>query len=112
MLKQRTLKSVIRATGVGLHSGEKVELTLRPAQPNTGIVFRRLDLLQPADVRADAYNVGDTRLCSTLEQGGAKVATVEHLMSAFAGLGVDNAYVDLTGLQPLHPWSRQPHLCN
>src|SRR5450830_58408 len=97
MLKQRTLKTAIRATGVGLHSGEKVELTLRPAQPNTGIVFRRLDLSQPADVRADAYKVGDTRLCSTLEDGLAKVTTVEHLMSAFAGLGIDNAYVDITG---------------
>ncbi len=109
MLKQRTLKSVVRATGVGLHSGEKVELTLRPAQPNTGIVFRRLDLPQPADVRADAYKVGDTRLCSTLEDGGVKVATVEHLMSAFAGLGVDNAYVDLTGPEvPIMDGSASP----
>ena len=109
MLKQRTLKSVIRATGVGLHSGEKVEMTLRPAQPNTGIVFRRLDLPQPADVRAGAYNVGDTRLCSTLEEGGVKVATVEHLMSAFAGLGVDNAYVDLTGSEvPIMDGSASP----
>ena len=109
MLKQRTLKSVIRATGVGLHSGEKVELTLRPAQPNTGIVFRRLDLPQPADVRAEAYKVGDTRLCSTLEDGAVKVATVEHLMSAFAGLGVDNAYVDLTGSEvPIMDGSASP----
>jgi UDP-3-O-[3-hydroxymyristoyl] N-acetylglucosamine deacetylase len=109
MLKQRTLKSVIRATGVGLHSGEKVELTLRPAQPNTGIVFRRLDLAQPADVRAGAYRVGDTRLCSTLEEGGVKVATVEHLMSAFAGLGVDNAYVDLDGSEvPIMDGSASP----
>ncbi len=109
MLKQRTLKSVIRATGVGLHSGEKVELTLRPAQPNTGIVFRRLDLPQPADVRADAYKVGDTRLCSTLEDGVVKVTTVEHLMSAFAGLGVDNAYVDLTGSEvPILDGSASP----
>lgn len=109
MLKQRTLKSLVRATGIGLHSGDKVELTLRPAQPNTGIVFRRLDLEQPAEVRADAYRVGDTRLCSTLEQGSVKVATVEHLMSAFAGLGVDNAYVDLTGAEvPIMDGSASP----
>lgn len=109
MLKQRTLKSLVRATGVGLHSGDKVELTLRPAQPNTGIVFRRLDLEQPAEVRADAHRVGDTRLCSTLEQGHVKVATVEHLMSAFAGLGVDNAYVDLTGAEvPIMDGSASP----
>jgi UDP-3-O-[3-hydroxymyristoyl] N-acetylglucosamine deacetylase len=109
MLKQRTLRTAIRATGVGLHSGEKVELTLRPAQPNTGIVFRRLDLAQPADIRADAYKVGDTRLCSTLEEGKVRVATVEHLMSAFAGLGVDNAYVDLTGAEvPIMDGSASP----
>jgi UDP-3-O-[3-hydroxymyristoyl] N-acetylglucosamine deacetylase len=97
MLKQRTLKSLIRATGVGLHTGEKVTLTLRPAQPGTGIVFRRIDTPQPVDIRADALLVTDTRLCSALESQGVKVATVEHLMSAFAGLGIDNAYVDLTG---------------
>ena len=97
MLKQRTLKSVIRATGVGLHTGEKVVMSLRPAQPNAGIVFRRVDTPQPVEIRADAFKVGDTRLCSTLEEGGVKVATVEHLMSAFAGLGIDNAYVDLSG---------------
>ena len=109
MLKQRTLKTTIRATGVGLHSGEKVELTLRPAQPNTGIVFRRLDLPQPADICASAYKVGDTRLCSTLEDGKVKVATVEHLMSAFAGLGVDNAYVDLSGAEvPIMDGSASP----
>src|SRR5471030_3188083 len=109
MLKQRTLKTSVRATGVGLHSGEKVEMTLRPAQPNTGIVFRRLDLPQPADVRADAYKVGDTRLCSSLEDGNTKVATVEHLMSALAGLGVDNAYVDLTGPEvPIMDGSASP----
>ena len=109
MLRQRTLKTAVRATGVGLHSGEKVEMTLRPAQPNTGIVFRRLDLAQPADVRADAYKVGDTRLCSTLEDGDAKVATVEHLMSALAGLGVDNAFVDLTGPEvPIMDGSASP----
>src|SRR3990172_2438845 len=109
MLRQRTLKTAVRATGVGLHSGEKVELTLRPAQPNTGIVFRRLDLPQPADVRAGAHKVGDTRLCSTLQEGSVKVATVEHLMSAFAGLGVDNAYIDLTGAEvPIMDGSASP----
>src|SRR3954470_15104079 len=97
MFKQRTLKSSIRTTGVGLHTGEKVAMTLRPAHPNTGIVFRRIDLARPIDVRAVAGNVSDARLCSTLEQDGARVATVEHLMSAFAGLGIDNAYVDITG---------------
>jgi UDP-3-O-[3-hydroxymyristoyl] N-acetylglucosamine deacetylase len=97
VLKQRTLKSIVRATGVGLHTGEKVAITLRPAQPNTGIVFRRVDLPKPVDIPADARLVGDAVLCSTLVQNDVKVATVEHLMSAFAGLGIDNAYVDLTG---------------
>ncbi|HWS13713.1 MAG TPA: UDP-3-O-acyl-N-acetylglucosamine deacetylase, partial [Rhodocyclaceae bacterium] len=95
MLKQRTLKSLIRATGVGLHSGLKVAMTLRPAAPDTGIVFRRVDLPEPVDLRADAFSVGDTRLASCLERDGVKVGTVEHLMSAFAGLGIDNAYVDV-----------------
>ena len=109
MLRQRTLKSAIRATGVGLHTGEKVAMTLRPAQPDTGIVFRRIDLLQPVDIRADASKVTDTRLCSTLEDHGVKVATVEHLMSAFAGLGVDNAYIDLTGAEvPIMDGSASP----
>ena len=89
MFKQRTLKSVIRATGVGLHTGEKVAMTLRPAAPDTGIVFRRIDLPVPIDILADAFKVTDTRLCSALEANGAKVATVEHLMSAFAGLGIE-----------------------
>jgi UDP-3-O-[3-hydroxymyristoyl] N-acetylglucosamine deacetylase len=97
MFSQRTLKSAIRATGVGLHTGEKVAMTLRPARPDMGIVFRRIDLPVPVDVPADAFKVNDTRLCSALEADGAKIATVEHLMSAFAGLGIDNAYVDLTG---------------
>ena len=97
MLRQRTLKTVIRATGVGLHTGAKVAMTLRPAQPNTGIMFRRIDLATPVDLPATAFRVTDTRLCSTLEESGAKVATVEHLMSAFAGLGIDNAWVDLDG---------------
>jgi len=97
MLRQRTVKSVIKATGVGLHTGAKVTLTLRPAAPETGIVFRRLDTPTPVDIRADALRVTDTRLCSAIEGNGAKVATVEHLMSALAGLGIDNIYIDLTG---------------
>ncbi len=96
MIRQRTLKNVIRATGVGLHTGEKVYLTLRPAAVNTGIVFRRVDLEDPVEINACPDNVGDTRLSTTLEQNGAKVSTVEHLLSAFAGLGIDNAYVDVS----------------
>ena len=95
MLKQRTLKSLIRTTGVGLHTGQKVAMCLRPAQPDTGIVFRRVDLSEPVDIRADALLVSDTRLCSLIEQNGVKVATIEHLMSAFSGLGIDNAYLSL-----------------
>lgn len=97
MLKQRTLKSLIRAKGVGLHTGQKVNLALRPAQPDTGIVFRRIDLAAPVDIPARADRVGETRLSSCLVHQDVKVHTVEHLMSAFAGLGVDNAYVDLDG---------------
>ena len=109
MFKQRTLKSVIRAAGVGLHTGEKVAMTLRPAPPNTGIVFRRIDLPAPIDIAADAFRVSDARLCSTLEANGARVATVEHVMSAFAGLGIDNAYVDLTGPEvPIMDGSASP----
>jgi len=96
VIKQRTLKNVIGATGVGLHTGEKVHLTLRPAQPNTGIVFRRTDLEHPVEIKADPYAVGDTRLSSCLEKDGVRVQTVEHLMSALAGLGVDNVVVDVT----------------
>jgi UDP-3-O-[3-hydroxymyristoyl] N-acetylglucosamine deacetylase len=96
MIKQRTLKNVIRATGVGLHTGEKVYLTLRPAAVDTGIVFRRTDLKKPVDIRACPENVSDTRLSTTLESNGVRVSTVEHLMSAFAGIGIDNAYVELT----------------
>jgi UDP-3-O-[3-hydroxymyristoyl] N-acetylglucosamine deacetylase len=99
MIKQRTLKNVIRATGVGLHTGEKVYLTLRPAPSDTGIVFRRIDLTDPVDIRACPENVSDTRLSTTLENNGVRVSTVEHLMSAFAGLGIDNAYVDLTAAE-------------
>jgi UDP-3-O-[3-hydroxymyristoyl] N-acetylglucosamine deacetylase len=95
MLKQRTLKSAIKATGVGLHGGRKVTMTLRPAAPNTGVVFRRVDLAQPVDIPADAMAVTDTRLCSVVERDGAKVGTVEHIMSALAGLGIDNVYIDL-----------------
>ena len=109
MFKQRTLKSAIRATGVGLHTGEKVAMTLRPARPNTGIVFRRVDTARPVDLRAEAFRVGDTRLSTTLEEGDVKVATIEHLMSAFAGLGVDNAYVDLSGSEvPIMDGSAAP----
>ena len=97
MIKQRTLKTPVKAAGVGLHSGVKVEMTLRPAAPNSGIVFRRMDLDPPAELKADPYLVTDTRLCSMLESGAAKVSTVEHLMSALAGLGIDNLLVDLTG---------------
>ena len=97
MLRQRTLKSVVRAAGVGLHTGHKVNLVLRPAQPDTGIVFRRVDLHTPTDIPARADLVGDTRLSSCLVAGDVRVSTVEHLMSALAGLGVDNAYIDLDG---------------
>ncbi|MGH8687404.1 MAG: UDP-3-O-acyl-N-acetylglucosamine deacetylase [Burkholderiales bacterium] len=97
MLKQRTLKSLIRAKGVGLHTGQQVNLALRPAQPDTGIVFRRVDLPSPVDIPARADRVGDTRLSSCLVHQDVKIFTVEHLMSALAGLGVDNAYVDLDG---------------
>ena len=96
MLKQRTLQSLTKAVGVGLHSGQRVELTLRPAQPDTGIVFRRVDLPQPVDIPITATAVTDTRLASTISNGGAKVFTVEHLMSACAGLGIDNLNIDIT----------------
>jgi len=96
MLKQRTLKSLTQAVGVGLHSGQRVEITLRPAAPDTGIVFRRVDLPEAVDIPVSANAVTDTRLASTLSSGNAKVHTVEHLMSACAGLGVDNLYVDIT----------------
>ncbi len=96
MLSQRTLKNVIRATGVGLHSGEKVYLTLRPAAVDTGIRFRRVDLDPVVDIPANAELVTETMLCTGLSQAGGKVLTIEHLMSAFAGLGIDNAYVELS----------------
>ena len=97
MLKQRTLKSQIKTTGVGLHTGARVDLTLRPAQPDAGVVFHRVDLPQSSAIPADARNVGDTRLSSSLEKDGAKVSTVEHLMSALSGLGIDNVHVDVAG---------------
>jgi UDP-3-O-[3-hydroxymyristoyl] N-acetylglucosamine deacetylase len=95
-LLQRTLKNVSRATGVGLHTGEKVYLTLRPAPVDTGIVFVRTDLDQPVSIRARAENVGDTTMATTLTDGQVSISTIEHLMSAFAGLGVDNAFVDVS----------------
>jgi UDP-3-O-[3-hydroxymyristoyl] N-acetylglucosamine deacetylase len=99
MIRQRTLKNVIRATGVGLHTGDKVFLTLRPAAPDTGIIFRRVDLDEPVDIPAREENVGDTQLSTTLEKDGVRISTVEHLLSAFAGLGVDNAYVDVSAAE-------------
>jgi UDP-3-O-[3-hydroxymyristoyl] N-acetylglucosamine deacetylase len=109
MIRQRTLKNIVRATGVGLHTGKKVYLTLRPAAANTGIVFRRVDLDPVVDIKADPYAVGDTRLSSCLEKDGARIQTVEHLMSALAGLGVDNVYVDLSeGEVPIMDGSASP----
>ena len=96
MIRQRTLKNTIRATGVGLHTGEKVYLTLRPAAPNTGIVFRRVDLAEPVEIEAKTENVGDTTLSTTLIKDGVRISTVEHLLSALAGLGIDNLYVDVS----------------
>jgi len=97
MLKQRTLKTQIKTTGVGLHSGARVDLMLRPAAPDTGIVFHRVDLAQPAMLPADARHVGDTRLSSTLKHDGTSISTVEHVMSALAGLGIDNLHIDVAG---------------
>jgi len=96
MIRQRTLKNVIRATGVGIHTGQKVYLTLRPAAANTGIVFRRVDLDPCVEIAACPKNVGDTSLSTTLGQGEARISTIEHLLSAMAGMGIDNAYVDLS----------------
>ena len=109
MIKQRTLKSVIRATGVGLHTGDKVYLALRPAPADTGIIFRRVDLDPVVEISADPQHVGDTRLSTSVEMNGVKVSTVEHLMAAFAGLGIDNAYVDLTAAEvPIMDGSAAP----
>jgi UDP-3-O-[3-hydroxymyristoyl] N-acetylglucosamine deacetylase len=108
-LKQRTLKTAIRATGVGLHTGRKVFMTLRPAAENTGIVFRRVDLDPPVHIKADAFRVGETMLGTTLVQDGVKVATIEHLMAAFSGLGIDNAWVDLSAAEvPIMDGSAAP----
>ncbi len=99
MIRQRTLKNVIRATGVGLHTGEKIYLTLRPAPVDTGIVFCRVDLDEIVQIPASPENVGDTRLSTTLVKGDVRISTVEHLLSAMAGLGIDNAYVDLSAAE-------------
>jgi UDP-3-O-[3-hydroxymyristoyl] N-acetylglucosamine deacetylase len=99
MIKQRTLKNIIRATGIGLHTGQKVYLTLKPAAVDTGIVFRRVDLEPVVEIEAKPENVGDTRLSTTLVKGDTRVSTVEHLLSAFAGLGIDNAYIDLSAAE-------------
>lgn len=96
MIRQRTLKNIIRATGVGLHTGQKVYLTLRPAAVDMGIIFRRIDVAGNIEIKAAPTNVGDTRLATTLCKGNIRISTVEHLLSAFAGLGIDNAYVDLS----------------
>jgi UDP-3-O-[3-hydroxymyristoyl] N-acetylglucosamine deacetylase len=109
MLNQRTLKNSIRATGVGLHTGKKILMTLRPAQPDTGIVFRRTDLDQSPDIQAHAQNVGDTMMGTTLQSGDVKISTVEHLLSALAGLGIDNALVEVSaGEVPIMDGSAGP----
>ena len=109
MIRQRTLKNIIRATGVGLHSGKKVFLTLKPAPVDTGIVFCRTDLEPVVEIPAKAENVGVTTLCTSLEKNGIRVDTVEHLLSAMAGLGIDNAYVELTaGEVPIMDGSAGP----
>jgi UDP-3-O-[3-hydroxymyristoyl] N-acetylglucosamine deacetylase len=111
MLRQRTIRTAIRATGVGLHSGKKVYMTLRPAAENSGITFRRVDLDEPVDIPADAERVGETMLGTTLIRDGVKVATVEHLMSALAGLGIDNLYVDLSAAEvPIMDGSAGPFI--
>jgi len=99
MIRQRTLKNVIRATGVGLHIGKKVYLTLRPASVNTGIIFRRVDLDKPVEIKASPENVGDTKLSTTLIRDNVRISTVEHLLSALAGFGIDNAYIDLSAAE-------------
>lgn len=111
MLRQRTIKTAIRASGVGLHSGRKVYMTLRPAAENSGITFRRVDLDEPVDIPADPTLVGETMLGTTLIKDGVKVATVEHLMSALAGLGIDNLNVDLSAPEvPIMDGSAGPYI--
>ena len=109
MIKQRTLNNMIRATGIGLHTGEKVFLTLRPAPEDTGIVFRRSDLSPMVEIQASAENVGDTMLSTTLTKGEVRVSTVEHLLAALAGLGIDNAIIDVTAPEvPIMDGSASP----
>lgn len=109
MIKQRTLKNVIRAQGVGLHTGKKADITLRPAAANTGIVFRRVDRDPPTEIPARMANVGNTQLSTTLVRNGASVSTVEHLLSAFAGFSIDNAYIDVSaGEVPIMDGSAGP----
>lgn len=111
MLVQRTLQRVVNTVGIGLHSGQKVGLTLRPAAPNTGIVYRRVDLESPVEIASTPEAVGETMLSTTLVKDGVKVSTIEHLMSAFAGLGIDNAYVDLTASEvPIMDGSAAPFI--
>ena len=111
MIKQRTLKNIIRASGVGLHTGKKVYLTLRPAAVNTGIIFTRVDLKPTVEIKATAFNVGDTCLSTTLTNGNVSVSTVEHLLAAFAGLGIDNAYVDVSAEEvPIMDGSAAPFI--
>jgi UDP-3-O-[3-hydroxymyristoyl] N-acetylglucosamine deacetylase len=111
MLKQRTLKKPTRTTGVGVHTGARVEMTLRPAPVDTGVVFHRVDLAQPVTIPAHAANVGDTRLSSTLKADGVSLSTVEHLMSALAGLGIDNLHIDVAGPElPIMDGSAAPFL--
>jgi len=111
MIGQRTLNNSVSAIGVTLHGGERAELTLRPAAPDTGIIFRRVDLKEPVEILACAENVGDTRLSTTLVKGSVRVSTVEHLLSAFAGLGIDNAYVDITASElPAMDGSASPYV--
>ena len=109
MLKQRTLKTTIKTTGVGLHTGARVDLVLRPAAPDTGVVFHRVDLPAVVSIRADARHVGDTRLSSTLRHDGAAISTVEHVLSALAGLGIDNVHIDVAGPEiPIMDGSASP----
>jgi len=109
MIKQRTLRNEIRATGIGVHTGEKVYLTLKPAAPNTGIIFRRVDIETPVEIPANPEFIADTSLCTCLGKGDVRIGTVEHLMSALAGMGIDNAYIDLTsGELPIMDGSAGP----
>lgn len=109
MIKQRTLKNTIRATGIGVHTGNKIYLTLHPAPIDTGIIFRRVDLAEPVEIKASPEYVSDTAMSTTLQKGKVSIATVEHLMSAFAGLGIDNAYVDVSAPEvPIMDGSASP----